>query len=273
MISARKNMRDFIKQSKRELFFAVAIFMAFELSLIPSQYGYEKMAILAFGIGMLIPMIWILGSFVRYADFDPAGLTETILKNKLKKRFSVYVTIPLLSYLTTSVYLFVSISDVLSQVVILIMSVLNLALFVHVKGAYHNEFQLTRHSRGVFNLLDIMSFYLISSSVTYVVFDARLEVLLIAMAGGLLLLHQLIIHQQVNADGMIILLVSGLFLTSCVYVLQQYVHVLVMPILISNVFYLIVSWWNLRLDGIRGYDEYMLPLIYALISTMIVMNF
>jgi hypothetical protein len=115
-------------------------------------------------------------------------------------------------------------------------------------------------------------FYLIVAlSVLYGTTD-DVRVLVVMFASALLLTHQLVIHKQKSLNSIIVLLFSVAFLSiiSLLFIDTSY---LVFPVVMTLAFYLIISWWNIRLDGHRYYGEYLPPLLFSLMAFIIVMSF
>lgn len=265
-------MFRFLKAYKREFFYTTILFVIWEMALLPEIIGLDWAFFVYAVLGAVLVLSWTVTTYFRYADHEISRFTKVLMKIQLKERFFLYFIMPMLFYSLITIYLFVNKSMVLNQLVIITGSILYFVMFIHIRSSYAKVFSISKYTRVIFNFIDITIFYLIVALLVMSGTEYDIRILGTVVAAAMLLMHQLTLHKQRTTSSLIILGLSLVLISSAaIYFINT--NFLIYPLIMTLVFYVIVTWWNIRLDGYTKASEYLPPLIFALMGFIIVLSF
>lgn len=265
-------MRKFLYTYKRELVYSILLFVVWEMAQVPEVLGLTWAYVIYSFLGLILIISWTITSYLQFSGKKVSKFSDVLIKIQLRERFFLYFVLPVLFYMLVTLYLFVNRNILLNQLIIVICTALYFVMFVHIRSSYEKVFSISRYTRVIFTLLDIVTFYLIVAITVLYGTTNDIRVLVVIFASALLLTHQLVIHKQKSLNSLLVLVFSVAFI-SVVSVLFINTSYLVFPVVMTLAFYLVISWWNVRLDGHKHYGEYLPPLLFSLMAFIIVMSF
>lgn len=264
-------MFEMIKEYRREFMYVTVLFVLWEIAQIPEIIGIGWLYSILIFIGGLLIIAWIMSSYSGLSKKKVSKYSNVLLKINFKERFFLYFFYPLFFYLVISYYLFENKSLLMSQFIIIISTGLMFIMFTYLRASYEKNFSIARNAKVAFKFMDIILFYVSISVLTLYGVSDIVKVVGVVLASLILLGHQLMMHKQLSSNAAIILFAS-VFVLAGVAVLLLSVPILQYPILISIAFYLVISWWSIRLEGISKLDEYIPPLLFSLMAYIIVVS-
>jgi hypothetical protein len=263
---------DLIKKFKREFVYAVLIFIVWEMAQVPEVLGIGWVySIFAF-LGALLVVTWVITSYFHFSHKKVSEKSKVLIKVKMKERFLINFILPLLFYGLVTYYLYISTSVVLKQFIIIVSSFIFFIVFIHIRSSYMKIFTLARDTKVILNFVDIILFYLVVTLIAMYGGTDWVRVIGVAAAAFVFLGHQLLLHKQRSIMAYAVLAVSTLAVAIFAYIfLEQGSYTY--PLLLSIVFYTIVSIWNVRLGGTHTVSDYLPPILFALMAYVIVISF
>lgn len=265
-------MREFIQEFKREMFFIVLIFVTLQFLILPSTVISLDMKMILTLVGLLFLLVWLGQNYYRYAFREFSKYSEVMIKIDLKNRFFGFFVTPILLYLAISLYM-IGVQNMILRQFILIVGIITLfILMVHIRSAYTRVFALNRETRFVYQLVDLILFYI---GVTGFVLSGTgdLErVLGATFVAFILLSHQLILHKQGSLYSVLILFLSValIFVSGLLFVNFS---AMVFPLYMTVVYYMVMGLWDVRLAGLMNVTDYLPPILFSLMAFMILLSF
>lgn len=263
---------NLIRSYKREFVYSVILFLIWQISLVPEIIGIGQIYFTFCFIGLLLVVTWIFTSYFKYSYKRVSKDSNVLIKARQRDRLLINFVIPVLLYLLVCYFLYVSANVVVTQLVIIMCTMLFFIMFVNIKNSYIKVFSIERDTRTILTFIDIIVFYLIVTLLVYFGDSFAVRVLGVSAAAFIFLGHQLLINRQQSWTGFAVLLVSTIFMGVVAYMFMSggsYVF----PLVMSIMFYLVVSIWNVKLSGTTKLSDYLPPLLFALMAFIIVISF
>lgn len=164
-----RNLIYFLKEKKRSIVYAIFLFCAFELQIaVLNELGTIRF--LAFGVMfgfILIAQLMFGFLFIRkrYTRYEIIQVILPLLRVHLLHQ----VILPLALYIGLLGFMFFYRLEVISHLIVLLVSVIYFFLFLNIRGIYDRDFELEHMSHGIYNLVKIIIFFLLSvSSIEFV---------------------------------------------------------------------------------------------------------
>ncbi|WKZ30801.1 MAG: hypothetical protein QY318_03045 [Candidatus Dojkabacteria bacterium] len=261
-----------ISRYKREFVYAVILFIIWEISQVPEIIGVGQVYFFFSFIGLLLVVTWIFTTYFRLSYKKVSDNSDALIKIRNHERFFINFILPLLFYCLVSYFLYVSVNLVLTQLLIILSSMLFFVIFVNIKNSYTKVFTIERDTRTILSFLDIIVFFLAVTLLTYFGDSFAVRVLGVSVAAFILLGHQLLINKQQNWAGFAVLVASTIFLGAVAYFFMDSGSYL-FPLVMSILFYLVVALWTVKLSGTSKLSDYLPPLLFALMAFIIVTSF
>jgi hypothetical protein len=146
-----------------------------------------------------------------------------------------------------------------------------LILFINIKSSLRKFYKIGTLTKGIFNLVGILTFYL--SINVFLRFDLDLWIKLLIVAGLALLmfLSELQLHDRITLVSFVISFLSALFVTLSmgIFIFQS---VFVATAIATVAFYIVISLWNVRFSGKYKFADYLPPLLYGSIALILIFN-
>lgn len=254
---------------KRELFYTILMFVALELaSLAQVAFGFWMVAV----VGALVLFTWLVTAFVKYSARKVSKYSDVMIRVGIKARWYTYLFVPVVFYLSIALFVFSVKDDFLKQFAILVGLTMMYLLMIHIRSSYSKVYSVTRVTRIVFDLVNVMFFFLVQTSMILLGFVERIE---IALFAGLLVFLILISNLRITGKSSMAgygwalgaaALVGGLAM------LLNNLSLFSIPFVLTLAFYMIVSFWHLRLAGENKLDKYLQPILFTLMAIIIVVG-
>lgn len=254
---------------KRELLYTIILFVIFEILTLVMSIPYF---LAVSWIGMLLLLTWVLISFVAYSGKKVSRFSEVIIKMQLKTRWYQYIFVPVVFYISLCGFIFFVSSAFLQQFIILLGCLCLFLLMLHIRSTYQKIYTVSRMSRVVFDLVNIMFFYVLVMTLRvsgYV--DIYLIIVISAVLAFLILTSSLAISHKMSTKGLIMSAFGGVIIGIAGYLTKSQ-NIYAFPFIATLTFYAVLSFWYIRLSGVKKLDQYIPPLLFLIMSLILVMG-
>lgn len=265
----RKTLWTIIKD---ELFYWLLILVLSGSFLYLTTIDVSRNTLYAIGfLNVLLLETWFIRTFILYSGRKISKYSEVIQRTSLQERFFDYFILPIIFLSTFMTYLFFNTNLFMSYWVFALCMGLIFVLFVNVKSSLGKVYRISSVTKGIFDLICIVTFYL-SINVLFR-FDLNLQGVLL-MAGGLamiMFLSELQLHDRLNFTSFLIAFVSSVFVSLAmgIFIFQS---IFVSTAVATLAFYMIISLWNIRFSGKYKFTDYLTPFIYGIIALILIFN-
>lgn len=264
-------MFDLIRKYKREFVYSSYLFLVFELLVSPQLIPDIRLYTAVVVVGFLIVSSWVLGTFLRYSKKKIIKYSDIRLKIAFKSRFYTQVLMPLIFYSAIVLFLLYNHTVYLNQIVITVSVVLFFNLFLNVRVSYSKIYSVERLTRLVYDFMGIVLFYIVAIVVYRMGLGLITNVLVLFFLSLAIFMYTLIIHRKESVRGALIAFASSLFIVFVAYLTHKQ-NIFLQPSIIAVSFYLVVSIWNIRFAGYRKLVEYLPPIMYSLMSIILILS-
>lgn len=265
----KKSFRDLIKG---ELLFWILIVTLTIFFLYLTTLANSLGSLIAIGVlNFLVLETWLIRTFFLYSGRKISQYSEVIQRISFKDRLFDYFIMPAIFLGTFMFYLYFNKDIKVSYWMIALCMGVLLVLFVNIKSSLRRFYKIGTLTKGVFDLVGILTFFL--SINVFLRFDLDTWVKLL-IAGGLALimfLSELQLHDRITAISFLISLLSAVFvsLSIGVFIFQS---IFVATAIGTVAFYMIISLWNVRFSGKYKFMDYLPPLLYGSIALILIFN-
>lgn len=254
---------------KKELINTIVLFVCLELLTV--SVSFNQFLVFAL-LGLVSLIIWAISSFITNSAKKVSKYSDEIIKIQFKMRWYQYFVVPILFYLSLVVYIFFVHQDFMRQVIILLGCFANFVLFVHTKLTYEKVFTFSRISKVAFDLINVIFFFIMSNILVVSGYFSFFAILLILSVFCLaIFIFNMQLSYQFSGKGLVIaiiftlvLFVSGIYLE--VFLFSRFAF------LMTLIFYLLISFWHIRMSGERKIDKYLSPLLFALMALILIIG-
>lgn len=231
----------------------------------------RNLLIVAGVLNILLLETWFIRTFFLYSGRKISQYSEVIQRTSLQERLFDYFILPPIFLATFMVYLYYNTNMIMSYWVTTLSALILFVLFVNVKSSLRRVYRLSSLTKGIFDLVCIITFYL-SLNVLFR-FNMNAEGVLFLTAGlaMLMFLSELQLHDRLTFVSLGIALLSSIFvsLSMGVFIFQS---IFVATAVGTLAFYMIISLWNIRFSGKYKFVDYLPPFIYGIIALILIFN-
>jgi hypothetical protein len=259
------------KRYKREYFYAVFQFVMFEMAVIAFESQIPSLFTYTMVMALWVMLSWSFFTFLLHKKRTLSKGSIAFLNIRMFDRVVPYFITPLLLVASTYLYLFLNKNSVMHQVVIVIASLLIWGSLVHIRNSYKKQYSIDKWTRVVFKFTDLFLFYVATSAVYMFAMDVFLRPIIVIAIGAVLLMHQLRLYKQEGTEAFGVYILSMTFFALGVIFANGFV-LLLRPLLMTIIFYLIMSVWYLKLTGHRKTEDYLTPIMFALMAFIVVLG-
>ncbi len=259
----------FFKNYSREII--VTLFLAMLLSILNSSFFILTFKNFLFitSLGLVLLGVWFIAVYWLYANKRVKRYGEVLLRVRLEEKFFKFFVLPALFYISVAFTIFFSKSTTLNIFIISSFCLIIFVLLIHVRTSYEKIHYVSSLTKIVYDAVIIMLFFLFmfvasSSGVT-----GMLGVCFAVGLSILLLLYKLIINDQLNIQGYVLIFLSTLLL----FIVGSFIlftNIFVFSAVLTVGFYLVVAMWSIRLEGYTKWADYFAPIIYALMILILI---
>ena len=262
---------------RRSMFYAICLFVVYQLMLIPLQI-------------LNYPVFWVaavIGFFLVIAELVYSRVSETHTKihvdlphmRQLRWREHTFhhLIIPGLLYVSGVLFLFFNRVRTLDQVAIVLLSGTFFVILYNVSATYLKMYQVTRHSRVLFDFVNIIVFYFVVDVLFNLMLYYGLSQMLVfagtALATFVLIGMMIIVTRQSSLEIVMMLLLTSLLMGAIVFALWHVplFSIAVISIVATVAFYLFDAYWHHQLEGSFSWDAMSQYVLFAVIAIILLL--
>lgn len=264
-------MLGLIKKYRREFVYSSYLFLVFELLITPSFVVNRTMYWLTTAVGALLVGSWLIHTYNLFSKKKVSKTSDVLLKISMRERLFTHVLLPFLSYISVCSFLFFSNNSYLNQAVIVVSVFLFFYLFLHIRTSYEKVFYIEKNTRLIYDFITITTFFLLTSTIAHLRLVETISIGLVTLFAFLAFIYMLYLNNKLELDGFLAaLLGTGVVILVSIYVWGT--NIFTAPAIISTVFYTVVSLWHVRFSGSRSLDDYIPPIMYTLMTLILVLS-
>lgn len=264
-------MFELVKRYKREFVYTSYLFLIFELLSTPSFVVDIRYFVLTALVGYILINIWLINTYKMNVGKKISKYSDAFMKVKMWDRLFTYVLLPLVFYSSVSVFLLLSSQTILNQIVIVISSFLFFFLFLYVRTSYQRVYSLSKATRVAYDFVTIAVFFLVSSVIIRSGIDNIYSTIIISLFSFIAFIYTLHHHGKLDLQSTSIAIASSVSIGLAKYFMAVF-NFNVQSAVLSVIFYLVISLWNVRFGGARKFSDYLPPLMYALMACILIMS-
>jgi hypothetical protein len=264
-------MFNLIKNYRREFVYSCYLFLVFELLLTPSFIINRLMFWGTVSVGLLLMISWLLHTYHLFAKRKVSKSSDVLMKVNLRDRIFTHILLPVLSYTSIVSFFFFSRNLYLNQIVVVISVLLFFYLFLHIRTSYEKVFYIEKHTRIIYDFITISTFYLFTSTVAHLALPAVVAICVVAFLAFVAFVYMLYLNNKLELDGALVAILATVIVSLVtIYIWDS--GVFTAPAVIATVFYTVVSLWHVRFSGSRSMDDYIPPVMYTLMTLILVLS-
>jgi hypothetical protein len=264
-------MFELIKKYKREFVYSSYLFLIFEMLVTPSLSVNISFYLLISLVGYALVNLWLITTYKLNAGKKVSQYSDVLIRVNLWERLFSYVFLPLLFYTSVVSFLLFSPSRIINQLVIVVSISLFFYLFLFVRTSYERMYSVNRKTRVATDFISIVVFFIATTVLNRVIrTDAYLFVAVFFLS-VFSLIYILYHHNKFDIHSAILAFLSSLAISSVVlWVNLQGIYAI--PSLLSILYYLVISLWNVRFTGSRSFSDYIPPLMFSVMAIILVLS-
>jgi len=159
-----KNLIFWIKKKKKAFIYAIFLFFAFEMMVkiyqefAPQEISRFYFTAVLFGIILLGLLFYgLLYIRKRYTDSEVRQIIFPLIRIHVLHQ----IILPILLYIGMVGFIFFYPYDVITHVMILVISAVYWLLFINIQAVFNHDFELENFTHGIYNLVKVFVFFLI----------------------------------------------------------------------------------------------------------------
>lgn len=254
---------------KREFFASILFFALFQFIGFSQDLILEL--ILSF-IGFLALIVWIIATMVYYSKKSVSKYSDVMLRLEIRERWYNQIFVPILLYISiTFIAIFVQI-EIIKQFIFILSTISFFLLFYFTKISYQKVFSIEKNTRLVIDLISTILFFAFGLSLTI---SGQFQLIYISLFLGIYT-SLAFIGSSYNANIFSINSVLWAFLSGIsIFIFGlffQNLTMLLFPIVMTMFFYLLLSFWHLKIMGEHSLEKYLTPVIFIIMSLLIILS-
>jgi hypothetical protein len=264
-------MFELIKKYRREFVYSSYLFLIFELLSTPS-FAVNLWYFLAIAIvGYVLINMWLFSTYKLSSIKKASKYSDVILRVNLWERLFSYVFLPLVFYTSVVTFILFSTSNMLTQIVIVVSVALFFYLFLFVRTSYEKVYSMNRMTRVASDFVSIVVYFLLLTVINRVVVDISYFSLILFFLTLFCFVYVLYHHNKFENSSAILAIFSSLAITVTHLAIENR-GIYYTPLLLSILYYLVISLWNVRFSGSRALGDYMPPLMFAIMAIILLLS-
>ncbi len=264
-------MFNLIKQFKREFVYVSYIFLTLEL-LVTKQYVVSPLVYLGTSlIGLILIFSWFLTTLKLFGMKKVSKKSVSNMSVNLKARLFSYIIMPVVFWFSIALFLFFNENMYIAQTVIVVSSSLFFLLMLRIRSSMEKVYFVDSMTRFVYDFCNIVIFYLLLSVLNRVGFRDIYLVPLVTLFAFLSLQHMLYVYRKMETTSTIVAVVASILIAIILWGTRN-MNIYMQPAIVTAIYYLIVSLWNVRFSGSRKLEDYIPALMYTLMSIILILS-
>ena len=269
--------RDRERIFRRSIFYAISLFVVYQLMLIPLQTKQYGVYWIASGIGLVVVLAELLYSRLSESG-RPMKVDRAHLKSvRWREHLLHHAVLPILLYTSGVLFLFFNRITALDQAAIVILSGLFFMVLYNVSATYLRMYRLSRNTRVVFDFVNIFVFYFgVDAMINLSLYEgiSRTYVLVGSALLTFVLIGLMIVSTKQWSLEMLGVLIAGSVLVGLtVYIvwLLPVFNIAVISLVSTVMFYLVDVYWHHSLEGSFSWDVMSQYMLYALMALILLL--
>lgn len=262
---------------RRSLFYAICLFVMYQLMLIPLQ-------------DLNYPVFWIgagMGFFLVCAELMYSQLFEFRKKIHIdmphfrqirwRENMLHHIVIPALLYSTGVLFLFFNRVRLLDQVAIVLLSATFYIILYNVSAASLKIYQITRRTRSLYDFVNIIVFYFfVDILINLMEYNGLSDIVVFAgtaVATFILIGLMVMVTRQWSLEVASMLLLTALMMGLVVLALWHVplFSIAVISIVATVAFYLFDVYWHHQLEGSFSWDAMSQYVLFAIMAVILLL--
>lgn len=264
-------MFELIKKYKREFVYSSYLFLIFEMLVTPSLAVNISYYLLISLVGYALVNLWLISTYKLNSGKKISQYSDVLIRVNLWERLFSYVFLPLLFYTSVVSFLLFSPSKIINQLVIVVSISLFFYLFLFVRTSYERMYSVNRKTRVATDFISIVVFFIATTVLNRVISVNAYLFIAVFFLSVFSLIYILYHHNKFDIQSAILAFISALAISSVtLWVNLQGIYAI--PSLLSILYYLVISLWNVRFSGSRHFSDYIPPLMFSVMAIILVLS-
>lgn len=162
-----KNILFWIKSKKNAFIYTTFLFCIFELLIglykefAPAELERFYVSAILFGVILFATLLYgLLYIRKRYTSFEVSQVVWPLVRIHMLHQ----IILPILLYIGMVGFIFFYPRDIITQVMVVVVSAVYWLLFINIQAVYDRNFELQSFTHGIYNLVKIFTFFLVMTS-------------------------------------------------------------------------------------------------------------
>lgn len=213
---------------------------------------------------------WVLSNIMIYKDKKVSPYSNALLKINIKSRLFSSIITPFIMIFAVSIYVFLIPHLIFIQAVILTAILIIFVYMIGVKNNYKKFFYVGPQARILYALINFFLFFIVLSiSIFFLQEDKLLRAGLLSFFVFFSYNIDLIQRNIYEKRGFLITLLFSAITFLFIYFLNNIYSSWLYIFVMSLVYFVHLSFWQIRLSGDKKLKSYFMPLIFALMLFLI----
>jgi hypothetical protein len=222
-------------------------------------------------LGLLLLFSWFIAIYFLYANKKVKRHGEVLIRVRFTEKLFNFFILPSLFYIVVVCTSFFVKSFYLNFSILISFAFILFIILIHIRSSYEKVHYVSSVTRVVYDAVLIMIFFLSMFVITSLGFLDLERAYFSVVIAAVLLLYKLIIDKQLCRNGIILIVVSALFLFLVSYTVMGF-NLFVITAVTTLSFYLVVSIWTIRLAGYTKWGDYFNPIIYTIMALILIFS-
>jgi hypothetical protein len=279
MAKKRKSKKQIKSENifRRSLFYAVCLFAVFEFMLVLLQLRSYVNFWIVFVIGFSLVIFELLYSKLNEYMKPFSKYVKHWRKKIWRESFLQHVVLPILFYVSGSLFLFYNRIRVLDQIAVIMLTGGFLMLFNNISGTHKKIYSITRDAKYIFDFMNIVVFYffvdILVNSVFYYLMPEYIVYIGSMFISFVLIIMMVVMFQQFNLNTLVFAFISSVFilLVSVGVMMVPVLNIATLSLLVTVGFYLVDVFWHHRLEGTYDSDTMSQYIIFAIMVIILLL--
>lgn len=260
-----------ISKYKREFVYSSFLFLIFEI-LATRDITYNMLLYLVISItGLVLITFWIMIIHIKNGSKKVSRWSDVLLKISFKDKFYANILLPIIFYISVSIFIFFDISRYLNQIVIVISVYLLSFLMITIQKSYDQVFSVSKNIRVLQDFINIVIYFLFVSAIFRTSLNEVVLYILIVLGLIYVLSYMLISRRRLDYINFFISVALSILILFLVIYLKQFVF-LSIPNISTVLLYTVITIWHTRLEGGIKLVEYIPIIMYSLMALILILS-
>lgn len=262
---------------RRSLFYSVCLFAIFEFMLVLLQLRSYVNFWVVFVIGLSLLIFELLYSSLNEYMKPFSKQVKHWRKKIWSESFLQHLVLPILFYLSGSLFLFYNRIRVLDQIAVVMLTGGFLILFNNISATYRKIYSITRDTKYVFDFISIVVFYFFTDILVNSVFYYSLPQWVIYagtfIVSLVMVVIMIVMFEQIAMDTFGFAVISSVFVAilSIGVMMVPVLNIATLSLLITVGFYLVNVFWHHKLEGTYDSDTMSQYVIFAIMVIILLL--